>query len=143
MPILNGFEATQRIRHLEATKLPKTDRLAHLLNGGRIPIFAVSASLVERQRGELEQIGIDGWFLKPIDFGRLYTILRGITDPVQRSRDEYRVGGSWEIGGWLLRPLPPPQSMPAVTRLADLGDEDLPEAETVIACGHALRASDF
>jgi DNA-binding response OmpR family regulator len=129
MPILNGFEATQRIRHLEATKLPKTDRLAHLLNGGRIPILAVSASLVERQRGELEQIGIDGWFLKPIDFGRLYTILRGITDPVQRSRDEYRVGGGWEIGGWLLRSLPPPQSMPAVARLTYLDDVDLPEAE--------------
>ena len=108
MPILNGLEATQQIRHLEATKLAKTDRLAHSLNGGRIPIFVVSASLVERQREELEQIGIDGWILKPIDFGRLYTILRGLTDPVQRERDEYRVGGSWEIGGWLLRPSPPP-----------------------------------
>jgi DNA-binding response OmpR family regulator len=108
MPILNGLEATQQIRHLEATKLARTDRLAHSLNGGRIPIFAVSASLVERQREELEHIGIDGWILKPIDFGRLYTILRGVTNPVQRERDEYRVGGSWEIGGWLLRPSPPP-----------------------------------
>ena len=106
MPILNGLEATQQIRHLEATKLAKTDRLAHSLNGGRIPIFAVSASLVERQREELEQIGIDGWILKPIDFGRLYAILRGLTDPVQRERDEYRVGDSWETGGWLLRPSP-------------------------------------
>ena len=106
MPILNGLEATQQIRHLEATKLEKTDRLAHSLNGGRIPIFAVSASLVERQREELEKIGIDGWILKPIDFGRLYTILRGVTDPVQRERDEYHVGSSWEIGGWLLRPSP-------------------------------------
>jgi DNA-binding response OmpR family regulator len=106
MPILNGLEATQQIRYLESTKLPKTDRLAHSLNGGRIPIFAVSASLVERQREELEQIGIDGWILKPIDFGRLYTILRGVTDPVQRERDEYHVGSSWEIGGWLLRPSP-------------------------------------
>jgi DNA-binding response OmpR family regulator len=104
MPILNGLEATQQIRHLEATKLPKTDRLAHSLNGGRIPIFAVSASLVEQQREELEQIGIDGWILKPVDFGRLYAILRGVTDPMQRERDEYRVGSSWEIGGWLLRP---------------------------------------
>ena len=110
MPILNGLEATRQIRHLEATKLVKTDRLAHLLNGGRIPIFAVSASLVERQREELEQIGIDGWILKPIDFERLYTILRGVTDPVQRERDEYRVGGSWEIGGWLRPPPLPPLS---------------------------------
>jgi DNA-binding response OmpR family regulator len=114
MPILNGLEATQQIRYLEATKFAKTDRLAHSLNGERIPIFAVSASLVERQREELEQIGIDGWILKPIDFGRLYTILRGVTDPVQRKRDEYGVGGSWEIGGWLTRPSPPPPiSVPA------------------------------
>ena len=106
MPILDGLEATQQIRHLEATKLAKSDRLTHSLNGGRIPIFAVSASLVERQRDELKQIGIDGWILKPIDFKRLYTILRGVTDPVQRERDEYRVGVSWEAGGWLLRPSP-------------------------------------
>jgi hypothetical protein len=115
MPILNGLEATQQIRHLETTKLAKTDRLSSSLNGGRIPIFVVSASLLERQREELEKIGVDGWILKPIDFGRLYTILRGVTDPVQRERDEYRVGGSWEIGGWLLRPSsspPPPISDP-------------------------------
>ncbi|KAI0248306.1 hypothetical protein BJV78DRAFT_1131762 [Lactifluus subvellereus] len=103
MPILNGLEATQRIRELEATKLTKTDRLTHSLNGGRIPIFAVSASLLERQRKELEQVGIDGWILKPIDFRRLHAILCGVTDPVQRSHDEYRVGCSWERGGWLLR----------------------------------------
>jgi CheY-like chemotaxis protein len=129
MPILDGFEATRQIRHLEATGLPRTDRLAHILNGGRIPIFAVSASLVERQRGELEQIGIDGWLLKPIDFGRLYTILRGVTDPMQRSRDEYRVGGSWETGGWLLRSSQPPQSMSAVTQWTSRDGVDLPEAK--------------
>jgi CheY-like chemotaxis protein len=129
MPILNGFEATQRIRQLEATRFPKSDRLAHLLNGVRIPIFAVSASLLERQRGELEQIGIDGWFLKPIDFGRLSTILRGVTDPVQRLRDEYRAGGSWEIGGWLLQPSPPPLSVPAAVQSIDDDCGDLPESE--------------
>lgn len=96
MPILNGLEATQRIRHLEATKLPKMDRHSHLLNGGRIPIFAVSASLVERQREELKQTGIDGWILKPIDFGRLHTILRGVMDLEQRSRQ--RVSDWEELG---------------------------------------------
>ncbi|KAI0293841.1 hypothetical protein B0F90DRAFT_1760492 [Multifurca ochricompacta] len=116
MPILNGLDATRRIRDLEATKLAKTDRLAHTLNGARIPIFAVSASLVERQREELEQIGIDGWILKPIDFQRLYTILRGVTDPAQRVRDEYHPGGNWEIGGWLLRHQPASASAPPLLR---------------------------
>ncbi|VDB85582.1 unnamed protein product [Peniophora sp. CBMAI 1063] len=103
MPILNGLEATERIRELETSSLPRKDRVSHVLNG-RIPIFAVSASLLERQRGELAATGLDGWILKPIDFKRLKTLLRGITDAEQRGRDEYHVGGSWEAGGWFSRP---------------------------------------
>ena len=104
MPILNGFEATERIRSIEGTTAYKgSTRLSHTLNG-RMPIFAVSASLLERQREELTNTGIDGWILKPIDFKRLETILRGVVDPTQRERDEYRIGSNWEIGGWLPRP---------------------------------------
>lgn len=103
MPILNGLEATERIRELETSSLPRKDRLSHILNG-RIPIFAVSASLLERQREELAATGLDGWILKPIDFKRLKLLLRGVTDCEQRGRDEYRVGGSWEAGGWFSRP---------------------------------------
>ena len=102
MPILNGLEATERIRELETSSLPRKDRVSHVLNG-RIPIFAVSASLLERQRGELAATGLDGWILKPIDFKRLRIILRGVTDPVQRTRDVYRKGvTNWEQGGWLV-----------------------------------------
>ena len=103
MPILNGLEATERIRELETSSLPRKDRVSHVLNG-RIPIFAVSASLLERQRGELAATGLDGWILKPIDFKRLKTLLRGVTDTEQRGRDEYRIGGNWEAGGWFSRP---------------------------------------
>ncbi|TFY72877.1 hypothetical protein EVG20_g157 [Dentipellis fragilis] len=103
MPILNGFEATERIRCFEASSEFKSERLSHSLNG-RIPIFAVSASLLERQREELRSIGIDGWILKPIDFKRLSTILCGVTDLDQRKKDEYQNGHNWEIGGWLRRP---------------------------------------
>lgn len=102
MPILNGLEATQQVRQLEATQLAKTDRLAHSLNGGRIPHLrhVGFTGTVERQREELEQVGIDGWMLKPIDFGRLYNILRGVTDPVLlcKANDEYRwrqLGDRW------------------------------------------------
>ena len=102
MPLLNGYEATERIRAFEQN-LETLDRISHQLNG-RIPIFAVSASLFEAQRDELHKLGMDGWILKPIDFKRLRIILRGVVDPLQREKDVYRVGVNWEIGGWLTRP---------------------------------------
>ncbi|KAH9924618.1 uncharacterized protein BXZ73DRAFT_79180 [Epithele typhae] len=102
MPLLNGYEATERIRALEEGK-DCLDRISHKLNG-RIPIFAVSASLFETQREELYKLGMDGWILKPIDFKRLRTILRGITDPIQREKDVYHTGSNWEVGGWLSAP---------------------------------------
>ncbi|TBU22864.1 hypothetical protein BD311DRAFT_675110 [Dichomitus squalens] len=104
MPLLNGYEATERIRALEQDQ-DLIDRVSHKLNG-RIPIFAVSASLSETQRDELYKLGIDGWILKPIDFKRLRTILRGVVDSLQREKDVYHPGANWEVGGWLSRPSP-------------------------------------
>ena len=109
MPILNGFEATKAIRLLEASLDLDDHRASHALNG-RIPIFAVSASLLERQHIELARIGVDGWILKPIDFKRLSVILRGVTNSEQRERDEYQTG-RWEVGGWL--PRNPPSASPS------------------------------
>ncbi|CAA7261458.1 unnamed protein product [Cyclocybe aegerita] len=105
MPILDGFEATRRIRDFEEKEIKRNTassvhRLSHTLNG-RIPIFAVSASLLEDQREELVHHGVDGWILKPIDFKRFLNILKGVTDPEQRHRDAYRKGCNWEVGGWL------------------------------------------
>lgn len=104
MPILGGFEATQRIRQVEE-QISKTNasmsmRLSRRLNG-RIPIFAISASLLESQREELLRYGMDGWILKPVDFKRLNTILQGILDTTQRQKDVYQPGYNWERGGWL------------------------------------------
>ena len=108
MPILNGFDAAKAIRELasEASSPLGRDpeRKSRRLNGGRIPIFAVSASLSESQHEELNKLGMDGWILKPIDFKRLRIILRGVVDPLQREKDVYRPGINWEIGGWLSRP---------------------------------------
>ncbi|KAL7279741.1 hypothetical protein ACG7TL_006148 [Trametes sanguinea] len=101
MPLINGYEATERIRALEKD-VEAVDRVSHRYNG-RIPIFAVSASLFEHQREELHRIGMDGWILKPIDFKRLRMILRGVVDPSQREQDVYRPG-NWEVGGWLSKP---------------------------------------
>ena len=104
MPILNGFESAKRIRAFEKANPDKFNappvRTSKQLNG-RIPIFAVSASLQERQREEMIEHGMDGWILKPIDFNRLRVILKGITDAEQRQKDLYHPGCSWEEGGWL------------------------------------------
>ena len=106
MPILNGFEAAQKIRDFEISEnstgkyTTSSLRLSHQING-RIPIFAVSASLVEPQRHELLKYGMDGWILKPINFNRLHAIITGVTDPIQRRCDIYRPGYNWEAGGWL------------------------------------------
>lgn len=104
MPILDGFQATQKIREHENSTpgLLSLDaqRISRQQNG-RIPIFAVSASLMENQREQLSNYGFDGWILKPIDFTRLNVLLKGITDPAQRRRDVYRPGRNWESGGWL------------------------------------------
>ncbi|KAF8839543.1 hypothetical protein BDN67DRAFT_748905 [Paxillus ammoniavirescens] len=102
MPILNGFESTERIREVETkTPLgPASIRRPSLELNGRMPIFAVSASLLERQRAELVDRGFDGWILKPIDFARLRVLLKGITDPAQRTPNVYKPGCDWELGGW-------------------------------------------
>ncbi|CAE6413025.1 unnamed protein product [Rhizoctonia solani] len=109
MPILDGFGATKAIRKLEAVTYAETstiiaDRTSMRLNG-RIPIFAVSASLREKQREEMHDLGMDGWILKPIGFDRLRTIMKGITDLDQRQKDKYQPG-KWEVGGWLGEPNP-------------------------------------
>ncbi|TCD62103.1 Light-sensor Protein kinase [Steccherinum ochraceum] len=103
MPLLNGYEASERIRALEDKMENPDPRPAQILNG-RLPIFAVSATLYEEQREEMYNHGMDGWILKPIDFKRLRLILKGVTDAAQREKDIYKPGRNWEIGGWLTRP---------------------------------------
>ncbi|KZP05210.1 Fph type histidine kinase [Athelia psychrophila] len=107
MPIMNGNDATVGIRKLEQDSPPPSNhptrhRASQELNG-RIPIFAVSASLYERNLDYMIGLGMDGWILKPISFKRLDVILRGITDASQRDRDVYHPGCSWELGGWFTK----------------------------------------
>ncbi|KAF7299237.1 ATP-binding cassette transporter [Mycena indigotica] len=106
MPILDGYQATERIRTLEKEDTGPNSRVTSQLNGGHIPIFAVSASLQEKRRDELANYGVDGWILKPIDFKRLKVLLNGVTDPDARSLAVYTPGCSWEAGGWLGHPPP-------------------------------------
>jgi CheY-like chemotaxis protein len=108
MPILNGFQATERVREIEtkaaAEGQPESHRLAVQLNG-RIPIFAISATLKEELRERMVGYGLDGWVLKPVDFKRLNRLLEGITETETRVKDIWAAGHDWERGGWLTEPV--------------------------------------
>lgn len=98
---MNGIDASRNIRRVEGEH-PMADhemRPSARLNRG-IPIFAVTASLPERDRQIIVDAQLDGWLLKPIDFKRLRTLLRGATDKEARRHELYRPG-QWERGGWL------------------------------------------
>ncbi|KAL1306121.1 hypothetical protein AAFC00_004237 [Neodothiora populina] len=98
MPIVDGLTSTKMIRSLEKTTPSHTLSKRASLNG-RIPVIAVSASLLERDRQKYIDAGFDGWILKPISFPRLSEILTGIVDRDIRRRNLYRTG-EWERGGW-------------------------------------------
>jgi hypothetical protein len=43
----------------------------------------------------------DAWILKPIDFGRLDFIMKGIKYP-ELKRESLYAPGNWEGGGWFI-----------------------------------------
>ena len=98
MPIVDGLTSTKMIRSFEKShpRGPISERAA--LNS-RIPIFAVSASLIEKEREKYIDAGFDGWILKPIDFPRLSVLLNGIVEEKTRESCLY-APGQWENGGW-------------------------------------------
>lgn len=98
MPIVGGLGSTKMIRAFEASE--DANRLSSVAaNHGRVPIFAVSASLLEREKDTYVEAGFDGWILKPIDFRRLNTLMLGIIDDATRDDCLY-APGEWERGGW-------------------------------------------
>ncbi|KAL8791694.1 MAG: hypothetical protein Q9195_005701 [Heterodermia aff. obscurata] len=97
MPIVDGLTSAKLIRSFEKTHPGRLSPCASL--NGRIPIIAVSASLVEKDRQMYIDGGFDGWILKPVDFQRLSVLLHAIVEEETRSRCLYRPG-EWERGGW-------------------------------------------
>lgn len=103
MPICNGQESCKRIRAFERQRQgTAVDGLpaSHILNDGRVPIFAVSATLTFSMREEMVDIGMSGWILKPVDFSRLSILLRGVSERTKRDGERWTVGKDWEKGGW-------------------------------------------
>ncbi|KAK5133864.1 hypothetical protein LTR08_007195 [Meristemomyces frigidus] len=98
MPIVDGLTSAKMIRSFEKT------HPTHLLSSRaslnrRVPIIAVSASLIEKERPIYMSTGFDGWILKPVPFNRLSVIMNGIVDPKVRKENLYKPG-RWESGGW-------------------------------------------
>lgn len=98
MPIVDGLTSTKMIRSFEKSHPTYMLSQRATLNG-RVPIIAVSASLLERERHKYMEAGFDGWILKPISFARLSEIMNGIVDNKMRRDNVYRIG-QWERGGW-------------------------------------------
>jgi len=98
MPIVDGLTSAKMIRSFEKSHPSYLKSTRAALNG-RIPIIAVSASLIEKERQTYIDAGFDGWILKPISFVRLGDIMRGIVDRQARSENIY-AAGRWEKGGW-------------------------------------------
>jgi CheY-like chemotaxis protein len=98
MPIVDGLTSTKMIRSYEKSH-PKEILSQRASSNGRVPIIAVSASLLEKDRQKYIDTGFDGWILKPIDFKRLSVLMEGIVDDNVREDCLYKTG-EWENGGW-------------------------------------------
>jgi hypothetical protein len=102
MPIIDGMQATELIREFE-TSTPDIELSESARLNGRIPIFAVSASLLEKEMDEYIKVGFDGWIMKPIDFKRLNVF--GLRDrSVLESTPVYHEHCSNEGGQTFFRP---------------------------------------
>lgn len=97
MPIVDGLTSTKMIRSYEKSHTNIYSPRAALC--GRIPIVAVSASLIEKNRQQYIDAGFDAWILKPISFDRLNKLMTAIVDKDIRKQCLYEPGG-WEKGGW-------------------------------------------
>lgn len=117
MPIVDGFSSTKMIRSFEKTHSTTCLSPRARLNS-RIPVFAVSASLVEKEREKYIDTGFDGWILKPVDFKRVGHLLKGIIDDEARKECLFQPG-KWEQGGWFQDRLSPLEVLDINTRPSD------------------------
>ena len=66
MPVMNGYEATKKIRKFENQQIAS------------IPIIAMTANAFEEDKQEALQCGINGHIAKPIDIPKLFETLDNI-----------------------------------------------------------------
>ncbi len=72
MPIMDGYEATRRIRALEAGK-------------GQIPIIALTAMMFDDDNQLCLDTGMDGCIIKPFDIAQLYQAIDSFVENSKKS----------------------------------------------------------
>jgi hypothetical protein len=117
MPIVDGLTSTKMIRSNECNGKDCLLSSRAALNG-RLPVIAVSASLVEGERQTYIDAGFDAWILKPINFMRLKELMAAIVDPKVRVDALYQPG-AWEKGGYFQVPRAVHQNCTGGDRIAD------------------------
>ncbi len=70
MPVMDGFEATMRIRQLEQTRCLS-----------RTPIVALTAAATREQREKCLACGMDDWLAKPFERADLVKVLHKYISP--------------------------------------------------------------
>lgn len=103
MPIVDGMSATKMIRDFEQSSSENIVADKATTPSNRVPIFAVSASLVEKDAQKYIDTGFDGYIMKPIDFKRVNSLFSSLQREQDRAALTY-VPGNWENGGWLPKP---------------------------------------
>ena len=79
MPVMDGLEATRRIR---GTSHPQAKT---------IPILAMTANAFQSEQQEAKLAGMDGYLTKPIENDKLYQMLRRALDGVLTQREGFTV----------------------------------------------------
>jgi signal transduction histidine kinase len=88
MPVMDGLEATRRIRSIEdAAAKADTDAKGDAggdLRAGHIPIVAMTANAMQEDRDETREAGMDGHVSKPIDMNEIKSTLRDLGIGIRR-----------------------------------------------------------
>ncbi|WP_456392779.1 ATP-binding response regulator [Nitratifractor sp.] len=85
MPVMDGLEATRKIRALA--------------KGVRLPIVALSALNNETERARMKEAGMDGYLPKPLEIRSLYTLFDRYLRRVPLSREEHEDASMPDVEG--------------------------------------------